>query len=128
MSTSGIEKLGMTKPISPKQKISSKKGSKNSSGNTGRISDSADISTQGKQLSEIFGTLNDVKNKIASNPGIAGKLHKNFDLTTLGNLFGINSLDIENVLKGITNEISNNASAAVNVHSNINAGEVAKLI
>lgn len=127
MSTSGIEKLGITKPISPKQKVS-KRGNKNSSESTGRISDSADISTQGKQLSEMFGILKDVKSKVASNPAVAGKLHKNFDLTSLGNLFGINSLDIENVLKGITNQISNNANAAVNVHSNINAGEVAKLI
>lgn len=128
MSTSGIEKLGIAKPISPKQKVSSKRGSKNSSEGTGRISDSADISTQGKQLSEMFSILKDVKSKVASNPSVAGKLHKNFDLTSLGNLFGINSLDIENVLKGITNEINNNANAAVNVHSNINAGEVAKLI
>lgn len=128
MSTSGIERLGFTKPISPKDKLSSKGRSKKSSQSTGRISDSLNISPKAKQVSGMFNVLNDVKNQIESNPNAAGKVHNNFNLNSLGDLFGTNSSNIENVLKGVTEQIKNNVNAAVNVHNNISAAEVAKFI
>lgn len=127
MSTSGIERLGFTKPISPKDKLS-KKGSKNSSQKTGKVNDSLSISSDGKQVSEMFRTLTSVKGKLESNPKIAGKVHNDFNRNSLGDLFGNNTSDIERVLKGIAQEITNNIGAAVKVHNNISVAEVSKFI
>lgn len=127
MSTSGIERLGFTKPISPKDKLS-KKGSKNSSQTTGKVNDSLSISPGGKQISEMFRTLASVKGQLESNPKVAGKVHNDFNRSSVGDLFGSNTSDIETVLKGITKEITNNVNAAVKVHNNISVAEVSKFI
>ncbi len=128
MSTSGIERLGFTKSISPKDKLSSKKGSKKSSQGTGKISDSLKISSKAKEVSSMMNTLRDVQNQLDANPKVAGKVHNEFDSGFLGDLFGDNSRNIEKVLKGVTQEIKNNVSAAVNVHSNMDAVEVQSFI
>jgi len=127
MSTSGIERLGFTKPISPKDKLS-KKGSKKSSQTTGKVNDSLSISPDGKQISEMFRTLVSVKSQLESNPKVAGKVHNDFNRNSVGDLFGSNTSDIETVLKGITKEITNNVNAAVKVHNNISVAEVSKFI
>ena len=127
MSTSGIERLGFTKPISPKDKLS-KKGSKKSSQTTGKVNDSLSISPGGKQISEMFRTLASVKGQLESNPKVAAKVHNDFNRSSVGDLFGSNTSDIETVLKGITKEITNNVNAAVKVHNNISVAEVSKFI
>ncbi len=128
MSTSGIERLGFTKSISPKDKLSSKKGSKKSSQGTGKISDSLKISSKAKEVSSMMNTLRDVQNQLDANPKVAGKVHNEFDFGFLGDLFGDNSRNIEKVLKGVTQEIKNNVNTAVNVHSNMDVAEVQSFI
>jgi len=115
MST-GISKIGTGVPITPKEKISARKGSKSEVDDSSPVKDSLQLSKDGLKLEEMFQQVRLIKKRVEEKPELASQVH-GFVPEKIAELFDEKASEVKSNLDRIMKSLKEKTHIADNVHS-----------